>query len=363
MPLSTSSFERPLPDMPWLPIWGTALFVFFAFTSFMEIRLSQLGYHPTVLDSKERWAEERSRAGKLGGRALILVGASRMQLGIDLATLRNETKLEPVQLAVDGSSFVPTLKNLADDPEVRGTILVDYYPGALESALVGDQSATANFVKAYENQKDNHVFFTLAHAETFLSESLHESLRSFADGANPFTSLQRRIIPNQRATSYLTTLPDRSRLADYKLVQMPAFYYWRVARNLGEERSIDIQAVDTEQVLRKKIDLLQPHNNTAYIQGARYLKQLITKIRSRGGEVLFIVMPTSGMIREIDDKLYPRANFLDLFKEEANVSVLNSTDDKTLQSFVCPDGSHLDFRDRAKFTSALAHSLEFSHQH
>jgi hypothetical protein len=329
----------------------------------MEARLAQLGYRPTVLDSKERWVEERSRAGQLGNQALILVGASRIQLGIDLDTLRRVTKLEPIQLAIDGSSFIPTLKSLAVDPSVRGTVLVDYYPGALEGALSVDTSAATTFVKAYENNKGNHALFTLAHLEKFLAENLRERLRSFADGANPLMSLQWRIIPNQIASRYLFTLPDRSRFADYRLVSMPDFYYWRVARNLGEERSINITATDVEQVLRRKIDVLQPHGNTTYIQGARYLKQLVTKIESHGGRVLFIAMPTSGMIREIDDKRYPRASFLDLLEKEAGISVLNSTDDPRLRPFICPDGSHLDFRDRAKFTEALAHSLGITNQH
>lgn len=356
MPLSTSSFDRPLPDLPWLLIFGTALFVFFAFALFMEVRLAQLGYHPTMLDSKEKWAQERSRAGKLGSRALILVGGSRIQLGIDLDTLRRESKLEPIQLAVDGSSFMPTLKNLADDPSVRGTVLVDYYPNTVEGALAGNYGAVATFVKAYEKQMGRPVSFTLARVENFLSESLHESLRSFADGANPLMSLQWRIIQNQ-SPSYLITLPDRSRLADYKLVPMPEFYYRRVARNLGEEQSINIAATDIERVLKRKIDLLQPHDNTAYIQGARYIGQLVAKIRSHGGKVFFVGMPTSGMVKEIDDKRYPHANFLDIFEKEIGAPLLNPTNNPALRSFACPDGSHLDFRDREKFTSVMAQSL------
>jgi hypothetical protein len=359
---STSSFERSLPDLPWMPIFGVALLGFFAFASFMEVRLAQLGYRPTVLDSKERWIEERSRVGKLGERALILVGASRIQLGIDLDTLRRETKLEPVQLAIDASSFVPTLKNLADDPTVRGTVLVDYYPGAVEGALSTGNNAAETLVNAYEKQRGNHVLFSLSYVEKFLSEILHENLRSFADGANPLTSLQWRIIPKQRASNYLITFPDRSRLADYRLVSMPKFYYWRVARNLGEEQSINIASANAEQVLRHKIELLQPHDNTAYIQGAKYLKQLVTKIESHGGKVFIITMPTSGMVREIDDKRYPRAKFWDLLKKETGISALNSADDPALQSFVCPDGSHLDFRDRTKFTEALVHALGITDQ-
>ncbi len=357
MPLSTSSFDRSLPDIPWLRILGATLLICFTFIAMMEIRLAQLGYHSTVLDSPERWAKERTRASQLGERALILIGGSRIQLGIDLDTLRKETGLEPIQLAVDGSSFVPILKGLADDPSIRGTVLVDYYPESVEGALSGDFGAAIVFENAYDLRKVEHELFTLGQIEKFLTEALHENLRGFADNATPLMSLQWRIIPNEKAGQYLITLPDRSRLADYTLVERPRFYYKRVARNLGQEKSINLETADIEQVLKQKVNLLQPNNDTAYIQGARYLRQLVTAINSRGGNVIFVAMPTSGMIRDIDEKRHPRANFLALFKKEVGVSVIHSADDPYLQSFTCPDGSHLDFRDRTRFTAALAHSL------
>lgn len=357
MPLSTSSFERTLPHVSWLRIFSAALLIAFTFIAFMEIRLAQLGYHSTVLDSPERWAKERARASQLGEQALILIGASRIQLGIDLDTLHKETGLKPVQLAVDGSSFVPVLKGLAEDPTIRGTVLVDYYPESVESALSGEYGAATVFERTFEKRTGTREFFSLAHIENLLGEMLHENFRSFSDGATPLMSLQWRIMTNKKASQYLVTLPDRSRLADYKLVEMPAFYYKRVARNLGQERSINLAAKDVEQVLKKQVNFQQSANNNAYIQGARYLRKLVTSIKDRGGKVFFVAMPTSGMIREIDEKRHPRANFIDIFEKETGVSIFNSVDDPLLQSFTCPDGSHLDFRDRTRFTATLTHSL------
>lgn len=343
--------------MPWLRIFGTALLISFAFIILMEARLAQLGYHSTVLDSADRWAKERARASQLGERALILIGGSRIQLGIDLDTLRKVTGLEPVQLAVDGSSFVPILRSLADDPTIRGTVLVDYYPESVEGARSGEYGAATLFELGFEKLNVQHKLFSLASVEKSLSEMLHENLRSFADGATPLMSLQWRIIPNEKASQYLITLPDRSRLADYSLVAMPEFYYKRVARNLGREQTINLAAADIELVLKRQVHMQQPGNNAAYVQGARYLRQLIASINSHSGKVLFVAMPTSGMIREIDEKRYPRRNFLEMFEKEAGVSVLSSADDPVLRSFACPDGSHLDLRDRQKFTAALVHSL------
>lgn len=283
MPLSTSSFERTLPHIPWLRIFSAVLLIAFTFIAFMEIRLAQLGYHSTVLDSPERWAKERARASQLGEQALILIGGSRIQLGIDLDTLRKETELKPVQLAVDGSSFIPVLKGLAEDPTIRGTVLIDYYLESVENVLSGEYGAAAVFERTFEKRTGARAFFSLAHIENFLEEMLHENFRSFSDGATPLMSLQWRIMTNEKASQYLVTLPDRSRLADYSLVKMPEFYYKRVTRNLGQEHSINLAAADIEQVLKKQVNLQQPKDNTAYIQGARYLRQMVPQSRLAAG--------------------------------------------------------------------------------
>ena len=357
MPLSTSSFERALPDMPWLRIFGAALLICFTFIALMEIRLAQLGYHSTVLDSKERWAKERTRASQLGEKALILIGGSRIQLGIDLDTLRKETGLEPVQLAVDGSSFVPILKGLADDPSIRGTVLVDYSPSSVEGALSEEFGPSTAFEQAFEKHAGQYELFSLARVEKSLTEIIREHLRCFADGSNPLMSLQYRIIPGKNASQYLITLPDRSRLADYSLVSMPAFYYFRVARNMGEEKSTNFADPDIENILKRKIRLLRPHDNSSFVQGARYLARLATQIKTRNGKVYFVEMPSSGMVRQEDEMRYPEEDFLGVFEKEVGMPVLSSAVAPSLRSFTCPDGSHLDFRDRTRFTTALTHSL------
>jgi hypothetical protein len=130
---------------------------------------------------------------------------------------------------------------------------------------------------------------------------------------------------------------------------------------LGQEQSINLAAADIEQVLKLKASLQQPENNNAYVQGANYLRRLVTAINLHGGKVLFVAMPTSGMIREIDEKRHPREAFLGVFEKESGSSILNSADDPALRYFTCPDGSHLDFRDRSRFTAAMVHSLGIGH--
>ena len=118
MPSSTSSFERAVPEGNWLRIDLVALLLLVMFIGIVELRLGVRGFRPMRTDSEWSWVAQRARASALGERALVLVGASRMLLDIDLQVLRRETGLEPVQLAIDDSSFVPVLEDLADDPDI-----------------------------------------------------------------------------------------------------------------------------------------------------------------------------------------------------------------------------------------------------
>ena len=196
--------------------------LFVAFVGVMELRLAAKGFRTSVTDSEMLWLRERLRASDLGERALILIGGSRIQLGMDLDVLRQKTGLEPVQLAIDGSPPLPILEGLAHDPNIRGTIAVDYYDHFLQPASPTDR---ARLYEEHFRQKTHRPqMIDYEVIESYLTSRVRNSLRNYADGARPLTSLLTRIFVRDATPQYLVTLPDRSRLADYRLVPMPAFY-------------------------------------------------------------------------------------------------------------------------------------------
>lgn len=350
MPSSISSFERFWPSLPWTLAISLASLMFCAFVAFMELRLADLGYHPTINDSIDRWLGERKRASDLGQRAIILVGASRIQLDIDTDKLRNETDLTPVMLAIDGTSSLPVLKNLADDPAISGIVVFDYYDHILTS-----QNGQELAVRAVSRYLKYQPQFNSRSIEKPAEEFLRYRLRSYADNASPFLSLMTRIGGNIRAQSYLVTLPDRSRYADYTLVPMPGFYHRRVIRNLGEE--INPGTPNLESVLKERVSRLTPADNATFKQNITAVSTAIGKIQERGGQVVVVQFPSSGMVREIEERRYPRDRFSDLFAASVKSPFLRTSDIPGLREFTCPDGSHLDMRDRTNFTAALAAEL------
>ena len=355
---STSSSDRRLPHAAWVPIFAGAVFVAAGFVGAMELRLAARGFSPSFGDTVAQWVTQRRLASALGARALILVGSSRSQVDTDLAVLREETGLDPVQLAIDGSSAIPVLAGLAGDPGIKGTIIVDFAP---EDVVRWDQPDEARRVEAqYERNAGRNA--VAASIEASLSSWITGHLRSYADGSTPWMSLTHRILETSSTPQYLVTLPDRSRMADYRRVQMPEFYYSRVLRELEYQYNApQREAIDAASVnaLPARIAAIRSNDGDAreFRRHLADLQDLIARIQARGGRVFLVAYPVSGWIREIHDRLHPRAQFWDVMAAAVSATAVDSVDDPALSLYVCPDGSHLDYTDRAPFTRALVNAL------
>ena len=353
---SISSSNQRLPHLAWLPILLGAVLALAVFMAAMEWQLAVKGFRPTIMDSEALWQEERVRARKLGERALIIVGASRVQLGLNLEVLRQLTGLEPVQLAIDGMSPLPVLEGLARDPDIKGVVMVDYY-----DSMLGSEDGL-NHARIYETRFEKSLASSLLSDDAWIGNDLNydriendlsrrwrRMFRSYADGAQPLMSLLIRIF-GDATPQYLLTLPDRSRLADYQQVAMPDFYYRRVARSLAEATDEDIK-----HWLESRIRQLSRVDETVMMSQAQlnHLESLVHAIQDRGGKVIFVLMPSSGMVRDVERRRYPRSRFWDRLVAQTSAHVVHFEDIAGLRDFVCPDGSHLDYRDQIRFTTAL----------
>lgn len=321
-----------------------------------EYLLTAKGFTATWRDSPEHWGAHRARASALGERALILVGASRIQLGMDLPTLRRMTTLEPIMLAIDGSSVGPVLAGLADDPDIRGTVIVDVMPGAVVSPG-SDGGVSQYFQSVYERGTAISAFISPSEtAEAYLTQKFRSRLANYSDAARPWDTLNRRLLVSRATPQYLQSLPDRSRLADYALVDMPGFYLRRVVRHLGEQLPVveHLSDEELERYLSDYVEKLLPVDQAGQSPaGLRDFEVAVSTIQSRGGKVLLLAMPTSGLVSEIDERRYPRRLYWDRLVSATSAQTLHWQDHPELAGFECPDGSHLDRRDRRRFTEAF----------
>lgn len=335
-----------------------ALAVLAFFVGAMELRLAARGIQPTADDSEDLWLRERARASRLGDRAIILIGSSRVQTGFDLDVLHARTGLTPVQLAIDGNSFMPILDGLARDPAVRGTVIV----GFVEANLVDPRGAdvvASHYEARFEATNNWTTPFSFNTIEGELTEAVRSRLRSYADGIRPLTSLTLRILPQTATPQYAVVLSDRSRLVDYSHLDQRMAYYSRVMRELGQQVAFPdgtgFPEIDAE--LTRRIEALEPAPIDEFARNADAVAANAAKIEARGGHVYFVEMPKAGLVARREEKRFPRATFWEHFAAEPNVHALNFEDVPAMKALTVPDGSHVDYRSRAALTNALIDAL------
>src|ERR1700749_1928193 len=76
-------------------------------------------------NGKELWADKRARVYGPVDKTVVFIGSSRIKFDLDIDTWRQLTGKEAAQLAIEGNSPVPVLKDLANDPKFHGKVVVD----------------------------------------------------------------------------------------------------------------------------------------------------------------------------------------------------------------------------------------------
>ncbi len=351
-PLSTSSSNaNVINQQDWFLVFIGSTFIVLVIILFFENNLRTLHWTPTLIDNAELWAQERAKASQLSDKALILVGASRFQLGLDLHALEEMSSKKPIQLAIDGSNVFAVLKNLANDPSVMGNIILDLNEASLETLLVKDKSW--DWVEAYEHKKQQPLY-------RFIDQKIDKLLLSYMvtrlEGAKPHKVIYDLALKpkHQAKGNYLITNDNRSRDADYSKLALPSFYLNRIIRNFGstlpEEQVRKFEFVI--DAYEAAIPTLPQGNLQNFEESLSVLISLLEKIESRGVHVTILRMPSSKLIWKMDQQRYPQ----DLFWKKVllrHSASFHFDDYSALNSFDLPDGSHLDKKDKKKFTENL----------
>ncbi|MBU6954782.1 hypothetical protein [Hahella sp. HN01] len=355
MRLSTSSSNDRLPTGRWGITWLCALFVAAAAISVFEIGLRYSGFQPTQDDSVEFWIEQRDRLHDSSERPIALLGSSRIQLGVDTAYLREKLARPVVQLAIDGTSFMPLLEDLSEDESFTGDVIVSVVESHVAPSEENQRST--EWVKAYHRYK-NKGLEPYKYFDQMIELQLKSRLSSRFMGVSP-VDMMGKWSPSKDAVSkvYLTTNPDRSRDADYALLNQSEVYIGRVLRryNLPFPAGVD----NFEAFSKYCLDSLEKKNKAdigKFESGVKRLASYIERIEGRGGKVYLVRFPTDKLIWVFEDHVWPKSEFWDA-NIETRFSAVHFRDYPEMARFSLPDGSHLDMRDKKPFTQALLEAL------
>ena len=296
------------------------------------------GVTPSANDSVELWAWHRDRAAGGTPRGVVFAGASRCQLGIDLATARDVLgDRSVVQLAIAGTPPERVLEDLSADPRVTGTIVCGITAWELRPERF---DAATPYVRARGRLGQlDAAAARLGCRFTRRFCVLREEL-----GLVPLalTIGGEFRLPDPAQVSQITTFCDRGKAADYLTSANPAaleeLRRWRVARHRGEGP-------------------LAPMDPALFETQAARLRPWVGAIGARGGRVVLVRFPTTGEHWEIDQLRTPKAAYWDRLAGLTGADTLHFADVPALAAFDCPDTSHLDVRDTPAFTAALLDAL------
>lgn len=336
--------ERDIPDRPWSRITILALLVFIVSMAAWEWYWRDFGSMPGYRNSDGEWAEQRRRIDQGEGDATVLIGASRVLFDVQLPAWESLTNERPIQLAIEGTSPVPMLEDLAADPDFTGRLLVGVAPDIFFTGFAYRGSVLPYYQKQGPSQRSG----------SWISKHALEPYFAFYEPDFSLNTVVRRqawplrpgMKPNTRVRKLMVQQADRnSRMWD-KVVNDAA--YRALVRSIWAEDFGSMPPnLDTPEKRQKASD-----EQIAKASAA------VAKLRARGVPVVFVRLPSSGAYYDNEQKFMPRAQTWDLLIKRSGAPGIHFEDHEQLQGYDLPEWSHLSGPEADRLTVQLVPLVE-----
>ena len=330
MPSSTSSFERTVPGGRWGATWLVVAAVVALVVVRFELFVRSRGYQPSVKDDDHAWAWQRVRVANDSPRTMALLGSSRVMIAFSPEAFREVLPAWTyAQLGINGTTPIGALWDLARDESFRGVAVVDI---GEQGFFKGSWSAQDTAIETYRRRWRA----VGAMAERALATYVQSHLALLATrGVHTFGKLWRT--GSWPKPPYVTMHADRTRFADFALA-------------------------DLARARKARVDVLKPWESAVFdaaqwLADALAIEPAIAAIQARGGQVVYVRMPTCDERWIADEHLAPRAQFWGQLARKTRAITIHFKDDAVLSSFPCPDTSHIASKDGPAFTRRLLELL------
>jgi hypothetical protein len=341
---STSSSNDRLPSLPYRRSWTLAIILSVAVLGGWETLWRALGYHrnPPAQDPRQ-WSLLRKTASRAGDSSVVLIGTSRVIVDFDTRAFYEMTRLNAVQLGIEGKSPLAVLANLAEDHSFRGTVICDFHEVFIY-ATEGTRNprmnlSAADFVKAYTDR-------------SFLTELLPDRVDSVSHRLLTQTLVFQ--MPELSPTSVIHhavhgELPPKQQDAGAVVQDGTTISLFGRQLNDDELQKLRQHFVDLTNNCISKTDI----SANLPLVVAEKVDGMVKRIEGRGGNVIFVGFPMGGRIWELNESTYPKKDFWDVLASHSTATWIHFRDYPELSSFNLPDWSHLDPIGASQFTRSL----------
>jgi hypothetical protein len=322
---------RRVPTLRWLELVALVLILYVGAIGALEACSRSFGFQPDIPETKELWFYWRQRVYDEPRNTAVLLGTSRMQTDVSLGTLEETLHRRVVQLAISETGPIGVLHDLANDPRFCGFVICSLYVPLVHHSRWSDGLA-------YRTFEPRH---TITYLETLCSLRLRSGF-ALLNPRLALSSLARGIVDLSRSGHFRE--PSSFALGFDRSL---ALFMGPSTNNVVQSRSSPVRRFSDVQIpafeeLRQDINALN---------------LVIKRLRSRGGDVVFVQLPSTGD-RDIDEEnAFPKRAYWDRFARLIDARCIHFKDYASLRSFECLDGAHLSVYDRKRFTEALANEL------
>jgi hypothetical protein len=333
-----------VPVVAWPRVGLVALVLFLAGVAAWEAYWRAQEFVPAYRNSDGQWAEARRKVDRDEPDATVLIGSSRMLFDVDLDVWREETGAEPVQLALEGSNPLPVLRHLSEDEDFDGLLVVGITPPLIMMPGLGLREAV---LKRYETETPSQWIGQQ------LSYPLERTLAFYNFDTALFTVLARQGWWPERP-GFEAPPPEVRKLSNMRRNRQ-ADLWTRVETDTAYNQIVT-------GTWRAIIESLPPPppEDVAREQFAALLAQVaadVGRIRERGGEVVFVRLPSSGYFREAEARMTPREQVWESLLAAADAVGVHFEDYPELADIPTPEWSHVSTRDKGGLTRALVRIL------
>ena len=331
---------RDIPPQPWGPILIGAVVMSLIMLAAWEWYWRNYGAVPTYRNSDGQWAEQRRRIDTGEGSKTVLIGSSRVLFDVQLPIWEKITGERPIQLAMDGTSAVPVLEDLATDSNFTGRLLIGVTPDLFFSGFAYRGSVIPYF---HKQAPSDRIGFWLSHY-------LLEPLLAFYDPDFALDVVVRR-----------QAWPARSGVAS----RMPVR---KLRVSDGDRNTMMWRKVEVDPVYRDMARRIWSQNFTGppppgmETPAKRQVRfdaliaragKAVDTLRARGVQMVFLRGPSVGDYYAFEQKVVPRATTWDLLLKKSGVPGIHFEDYPVLQGYESPEWSHLTAAEARRFTAAL----------
>ena len=335
---------RDIPPQPWTRILVATLVMTALLLGGWETYWRAYGAAPGYRNSKGEWAEQRRRIDAGEGNATVLTGSSRVLFDVQLPVWQRFTGERPIQLAMEGTSPLPVLEDLANDPNFTGRVLVGVAPDIFFTGFAYRGDIVPYFQKQSPSQRSGN----------WLSKRAIEPWFAFDDPDFALATVLRRQPWPARSGMHAGTMvrklathdADRNSHMWTKLETDPQ-YRALAQRIWAEDFDRPPPGMDTPAGQRKVIEA----------QIARAVA-VVAKLRAHGVQVLFLRPPSIGPYYAYEQKYFPRAQTWDALLARTGAPGVHFEDYPQLQGYRSPEWSHLAASEATRFTAALLPILQ-----